>query len=463
MTKKSMKQVKFYTLGCKVNQYETQGIREQLLNAGFGENHSEIADIYIINTCTVTVQADSESRRLIRKALRSNPKAKIIVTGCYVKKDAEEILRISERIRIVPNQQKHRIAALLGFTNKRTNEQTNNKTFIPLKISDFKNHQRAFVKIQDGCNNFCAYCKIPLVRGRSRSRSLREIIKEVTRLVDCGFKEIVLTGICLGDYHYRNLDLADVVNFLAKIKGKFRIRASSIEPQLVRDKLIEVFNSPKVCPHFHIPLQSGDDEILKKMNRQYTVKNYLSLVAKIKKRVKDVAITTDVLVGFPGETDRNFCNTVRCLEEVSPLRTHIFSFSPREGTSAFNLPQRIKPQIIKERATLLREVTAECSYKFRKKFLGKEITVLIESRPDKKSGYFCGYSENYIRVLVEDASKKDVNRLVQVKVESVGTHFTKGIACLARGGVVLRAPAARSDNEHGGKQNDDRTPSPYGY
>lgn len=420
-----IKKIKFYTLGCKVNQYETQGLREQFLKAGFRENNTEKTDIYVINTCTVTARADSESRHLIRKALKSDPKAQVIATGCYVEMDVEEILQISDRIQIVPNRQKHRIIEFLNSPNSELRTPNKNRS-VPLRISNFKDHERAFVKIQDGCSNFCSYCKVPLVRGESRSRSLQEIVQEVSRLVNNGFKEVVLTGICLGDYHYREFELADVLASLEGMKGNFRLRLSSIEPQLVSDELIErMANSVKICPHLHIPLQSGDNQILKKMNRRYTPKNYLSLITKIKKKIKDVAITTDILVGFPGEKDINFRNTVRCLKEVLPLRTHIFSFSPRQGTRSFNLQGRIKPSLVKERVNILKKVATECSYKFRKRFLGKQLTVLVESQPDRESRVLCGYSENYIRVIVEDAEKKDINRLVQVKIEDVDMNFTK--------------------------------------
>lgn len=419
-----MKRVRLLTLGCKVNQYETQAIREEFLSRGYRENHTKAADVYVINTCTVTHQADRDSRRLIRRALHYNPKSRIVVTGCYVERDACEILQISDRIRIIPNQQKHRIIDLLSSTDdgQRT---TDEGAFIPLVISNFKDHQRAFLKIQDGCNNFCSYCKVPVVRGRSRSRNLQEIVSEARRLINSGFKEIVLTGICLGDYHYSKFDLADAITSLIKLDGNFRIRLSSIEPQLISDKLIAAVNSPKVCAHLHIPLQSADDKILNRMNRHYTQKGYLSLIAKIKKRIKDVAITTDVLVGFPAETEKNFRNTVNCLKEILPLRTHIFSFSPRKDTAAFDYQPRIESQVVKQRASLLKQVAAECSYKFRKRFLGKDLTVLIESQPDKENGKFLGYSENYIRVNVEGAAKKDVNRLIQVKVKTVDMNSTR--------------------------------------
>jgi len=416
------KRVKFYTLGCKVNQYETQAIREKFLYAGFKENNSEIADVYIVNTCTVTARADRESRRLIRRLLRSNPDSKIIATGCYIEKDAAKILSISNKTRIVPNCQKH---LLLESLRDSLND-GKNEAFLPLKISDFKDHERAFVKIQDGCDNLCSYCKVPLVRGASRSRSPKEIIAEVERLTRRGFKEVVLTGICLGSYHYRSFDLVGVLSALENIEREFRIRLSSIEPQLICDDLIgRIADSEKICPHLHIPLQSGDNKILKRMNRQYTREKYLSLIAKIKKKIKDAAITTDILVGFPGEEEKSFRNTLRCLKEVLPLRSHIFSFSPRQGTAAFNLQERVEPGLIKERVSLVRKAATQCSYKFRKPFSGKQLTVLIESQPDKQRSSFCGYSENYIRVIVENAEKRDINKLVKVKVKTVDECATK--------------------------------------
>lgn len=419
-----MKRVRLFTLGCKVNQYETQAIREKFLSRGYREVHTKTADVYVINTCTVTHQADRDSRRLIRRALHCSPQSKIVVTGCYVESDACEILQISDRIQVIPNRKKHLIVELLNSPDDGRGERKEG-AFIPLAISNFKDHQRAFLKIQDGCNNFCSYCKVPVVRGESRSRNLKEIIAELKRLISCGFKEVVLTGTCLGDYHYRDFDLADVIASLIEIDGDFRIRLSSIEPQLISDKLLATFSSPKVCAHLHIPMQSGDNTILKRMNRQYTQKGYLSLIAKIKKRIKDAAVTTDVLVGFPTETEKNFRNTVNCLKEALPLRTHIFSFSPRKGTVAFDLKPPVEPQVVKERVSLLKQVAGECSYEFRKHFLGRQLTVLIESQPDKEDGKFSGYSENYIRVKVEDATKRDVNRLIQVKVKTIEMNSTR--------------------------------------
>ncbi|UCB57492.1 MAG: tRNA (N(6)-L-threonylcarbamoyladenosine(37)-C(2))-methylthiotransferase MtaB [Candidatus Omnitrophota bacterium] len=420
--------VKFYTLGCKVNQYETQGLRELLLEAAFKEEKGKKADIYIVNTCTVTDEADRDSRRLIRGAFRLNPESRIIVTGCYANEVPLDILGMSDKIHILPNQQKHRIIDFLSSTNYELRT-TNNGKFTPLKISDFKGHERAFVKIQDGCSNFCSYCKVPLVRGVSRSRPQKEIIAECKRLVKRGFKEIVLTGICLGAYRYRDIELAQALEALENIKGEFRLRLSSIEPNLISNKLIEIMaNSKRICPHLHIPLQSGDNNILKKMNRRYSIKDYLSLITKLNKKIKNIAITTDVLVGFPQEKEKNFRNTMRALKEICPLRTHVFSFSPRAKTAAFNLEGHIEKEVVKARADLLKKVASACSYKFRKRFLGKRLEVLIESQRDKKSSSFCGYSENYIRIIVENADKKDINSLREVKVKTVDTNFTK--ACI---------------------------------
>ncbi|MFC1630954.1 tRNA (N(6)-L-threonylcarbamoyladenosine(37)-C(2))-methylthiotransferase MtaB [Candidatus Omnitrophota bacterium] len=413
---------RIFTLGCKVNQYESQVIREKFLSAGFRETSKKRADIYLINTCTVTHHADRSSRQLTRLSLHANPRAKVLITGCYVERDARRLVEISDRVRIIRQREKYSALSLL--TKHKAQHSKLLRSSFHGQIAGFIGHQRAFVKIQDGCDNFCAYCKVPLVRGRSRSRPLKQIVSEAKCLLENGFKEIVLTGICLGDYHYRNFELADVVAALSKIKCDFRIRLSSVEPQLVSLRLIESLNSPKVCPHLHIPLQSGDNTILGSMNRQYTRSEYLGLIKKINKRVKDVAITTDVLVGFPNESDKNFQNTIDCIKKIAPLRTHIFSFSPRPGTAAFSLSGRIDSGAIKARVNQLKEVTDQCSLKFRQRFLGRKLEVLVEAQPDQQNKQFSGYSENYIRVQVANATKKHVGQLTPVKINSVGPVLT---------------------------------------
>jgi threonylcarbamoyladenosine tRNA methylthiotransferase MtaB len=416
--------VKFYTLGCKANQYDTQEIRERFLEVGFREvGDNEKADICVINTCTVTHRADKGSLYYIRRSRQENPQAGIIVTGCFTELDSVRISRQPGVRLIVKNKDKGRILQLLNQRNKqrkltkitKVTKQTNRG------ISYFKGHTRAFLKIQDGCNNLCAYCKVPLVRGCSQSRPLNEILRDARRLVKNGFKEIVLTGICLGafgkDLKPRK-DLVDVINSLEKIPDLLRIRLSSIEAGDVSDKLIRKFSrSDKLCRHLHIPVQSGDDEILKKMNRRYSCQDYLGLIRKIKSVVLGIAITTDVLVGFPGEKKKNFLNTVKLIKQILPLRLHIFPYSPREHTPAYNFKDRPGPAEVKKRILCLSQIARECADIYQKKFLGKEMRVLIEGKAKANPGFWEGYTDNYIRVLVKSANKIE-NKVLPVRLKA---------------------------------------------
>ncbi|MEW5758102.1 MAG: MiaB/RimO family radical SAM methylthiotransferase [Candidatus Omnitrophota bacterium] len=395
-----MQTFKILTLGCKVNQYESQAIRENLSPQNLSEVSSGvIADVYVINTCTVTDKADRESFYLINRAIKENPKAKIIVTGCLVEKDKDKILnRFGGRVEIIKNSQ---------------------KTY---GISDFKGHDRAFVKIQDGCDNFCSYCKVPLVRGRSKSRPLDEIIKEVNCLTERGFKEIVLTGICLGAYGRDlspKLSLADVLERLGKINNIARIRLSSIEAEDVSKDLIKaICNYKFISKHLHLPLQSGDDRILKKMNRKFLTKDFLGLVSNLRKKIPQIAITTDVIIGFPYETNKNFLNTLNFIKKINPSRTHIFSYSDRAGTKAVEFFPKVSDEDKKKRFLELKKVCDNLAYQYHKKFLNKEVRVLVESARDKKNGFQVGYTDNYIKILVD--SKNDLRReLVNLKINKV--------------------------------------------
>jgi threonylcarbamoyladenosine tRNA methylthiotransferase MtaB len=383
-----MQTVKFYTLGCKVNQYETQSIRESFIESGFKElENSKPAKYYVINTCTVTHKADVESLKFIRKAKRENPRARIIVTGCLAELDEGKIKNIDHRASIIKKAK---------FLND--NNEING-------ISHFKGHTRAFLKIQDGCNNYCSYCKVPLVRGPSKSRPLNEIIAEADRLAKNGFKEIVLTGICLGAYG-RDLkskpELLDVITALEKIEELLRIRLSSIEAGDISDRLInKMKESKKLCRHLHIPLQSGDDGILKKMNRRYTFADYLHLICKIKAKIPDIAVTTDVLVGFPGETEENFQNTVKLIKEIIPLKVHIFPYSSRDKTEASNFREKLQPNIMKARLLRLKNISQDCSVIYKRQFLNKKMDVLVEGRTRENKEWWEGYTQNYIKVRVE--------------------------------------------------------------
>ncbi|MFA6078338.1 MAG: tRNA (N(6)-L-threonylcarbamoyladenosine(37)-C(2))-methylthiotransferase MtaB [Candidatus Omnitrophota bacterium] len=421
---------RFYikTLGCKVNQYETQAMREILLKAGFRECLSpDIADIFIINTCTVTGEADKESRRLISFFHKVNPKAKIVVTGCYVERDAEDITFLPGVAHLIKNADKAKIASILdGGT-----EGSEISSGSILSVSDFKDHTKAFVKIQDGCENFCAYCKVPLVRGPIRSKPVMNVLEEVSNLVANGFKEIVLTGICLGSWG-KDLSgpgssgLVDVLKEFDRVRGDFRIRLSSIEPTYITDELIEFMSgSSMMCRHLHIPLQSGDDNILRKMNRPYTSQEYMTIVNKAKEKIKDVAITTDVLIGFPGESDLNFRNTIKVVKHTVPLKTHIFTYSRRKGTAAYSMEDLSPQNVLKKRYSELNTVALGSSYLYRSSFLNKELDVLVETKRDRTTGLLKGYSDNYIKMLFSGPDKL-MRDVVPVKVDYINLMYTFG-------------------------------------
>ena len=418
-----MKTIKFFTLGCKVNQYETQIIRERFIKAGFRElEDGQPADIYVINTCTVTSTADRKSRHLIHYSHRKNPKAKIIVTGCYTELDSDEIAKISGISHIVKNKEKNGIVGLLDEHNELNQHNQ-------MGISNFSGHTRVFLKIQDGCNNLCSYCKIPLVRGASKSRPLKEIIREAENLVKNGFKEIVLCGICLGAYGrdlQGQISLVNVVEALENIEGLLRIRLSSIEAADVSDRLIQKMRqSRKLCRHLHIPIQSGDDAVLKKMKRSYKGRDYLNLINRIKRYMPGVAITTDVMVGFPGEDEINFKNTTDLIKKVLPLRVHIFPYSPREGTPAYNFKDKVNPVKIRERILRLQGIAKACALAYRKGFLTKNtdvLDVLIETQSKENPTLWEGYTDNYIKALVK-SNQNLKNQLVSVRLEKITKDF----------------------------------------
>ncbi len=378
-----MKTIKFYTLGCKANQYDTQSIRERFLEHGFREiGNGRRADICVINTCTVTACADQKSKGIIRHCIKANPKARVVVTGCLVQKDAVSLSRIKGIDLIV------------------------SKSFFPERISNFFAHTRAFLKIQDGCDNFCSYCKVPLVRGASRSRPLNQIIREAEDLAKNGFQEIVLSGICLGAYGkdlLPKIDLVTAIEAMERIDGLLRIRLSSIEVRDISEELInKIAESRKLCRHLHIPLQSGADEILKKMRRNYCRNDYLYLIRKIKMRIPGIAITTDCLVGFPGENEDYFQNTLDLLKEILPLKVHIFPYSKREGTLAKrDFKDTANPAIIKERLLRLKAIASVCALSYKKQFLHKKAKVLIEGRAKDDPVFWEGYTDNYLKVRIK--------------------------------------------------------------
>lgn len=408
---REMKTIKFYTLGCKVNQYETQRMRESFLGQGLREiNNGRKADIYLINTCTVTQRADSESLNFLRRAKRENPRAKIIVTGCLAKLDADKIRKVNRTCQI--------------HTHRPVHPQTSKG------ISYFKGHTRAFLKIEDGCDNCCSYCKVRLVRDKARSRPLNDIIREAERLVKNGYKEIVLCGICLGSYSHSAANLVEVICALEKIEGLLRIRLSSIEPQDVSGELIEKLQGPtKLCRHLHIPLQSGDDAILRRMNRRYRSADYLELVRRLKKRIPSIAITTDVMLGFPGECESSFNHTIELIQKITPLKVHIFAYSRREGTAAAAWGEEPPAELRKKMLRRLKETAELCSLEYRRYFLGKRMKALIEGRSKDNPSFWEGYTDNYLKVLLKSKSQLK-NRLVSLLLDKLtDKHILGRIKC----------------------------------
>lgn len=430
--------VKFYTLGCKVNQYDTQEIRERFLRAGFSEvDNTCRADVYLINTCTVTHRADAESLNLIHRAKRENAGARIIVTGCLAELDGLKIKNAYKGCVIIKNKDKRgivdRLSAhfCLSCRPRSGNSEAAGKTTLASSgISYLKGHTRAFLKIQDGCGNSCSYCKVRLVRGPSRSRPLEEIALEAERLVAHGAKEIVLTGICLGAYG-RDLKpkktLVELIAVLEKIAGLLRLRLSSIEAGDISGSLIrKISGSDKLCAHLHVPVQSGDDHILKRMKRGYTSAGYLSFFQKAKSAIPGLAVSTDILIGFPGEKEKNFLNTVSLLKKINPLKAHIFPYSPREGTPAAGFKDEIDPRVIRVRINILRDAAEECALVYKRSFLGRDAFVLFEERDRKNPCFWTGYSENYIKVALK--SRRNLkNKLLRVRLKKIAGDAIQGV------------------------------------
>lgn len=401
-----MKKRSFYiqTLGCKVNQYESQVIRERFLKNGYAEAVVVgEADIHVVNTCTVTSASDSQSLRLIRSAIKRKNKC-VIATGCMIEDIDLNLSRLSGARFIIKNKDKYNIPEIIGGMRESKDILTPRETF---GINGFKGHTRAFIKIQDGCDQICSYCKVRLVRGRSRSRPLKEILDECRALIKNDSKELVLTGICLGAYGKdisKDLNLCKLIEEICKIDGNWRLRLSSIEPKDINKDLIRHFQiQEKLCKHAHIPFQSGDDYILKRMDRPYKRSVYLDIVRRLRDAVPGIAISTDIMVGFPGETDKRFRNTLGFIKEAQPMRIHIFPFSKRKGTRAYNYEDNITSAIKKERKDGLLYLSRKLSGEFVNKFVDKAVEVLVE---DKRSseGSLVGYTDRYIKVYIDGSS-----------------------------------------------------------
>lgn len=417
------------TLGCKVNQYESAGIVQTLKENGFTPvPFNGAADVYIINTCTVTGKADYQCRQLIRRAARNKPGAAILVTGCYAQTAPEEIARIPGVVMVAGNQEKMNILPLIremarGGKKTVLSDIGKVREFSTPEARSFPGRTRAFLKIQDGCDAFCSYCIVPYARGRSRSLSEKEVLERITTLGKSGYREVVLTGIHLGAYG-RDLhpatDLLAILRYVEEKKPVARLRLSSLEPREITEGMLSFMsNSEVLCRHFHIPLQSGDDGILQLMGRDYDRTFFKSLIREISAYLPDAAIGVDVMAGFPGEGEKEFAATRQLIEELPVAYLHVFPYSSRPGTKASLLPHQVSDAERKERAQLLRRLGKEKREAFAGRFLGKELTVLIEEKRDRDTGWMQGFSDNYIPVLIRDGKSCHANYLVRMIPKAV--------------------------------------------
>lgn len=413
------------TLGCKVNQYESEAVEELFLQKGY-EKSNENADIYVINTCTVTNMSDRKSRQMISRARRDNPEAVVAVMGCYSQVKPEEVAAIEGVDIVLGSRNKENVVELCEdvLQNKGAIDKiiapSETKSFEELQISNQTEMTRAYLKIQDGCNMYCSYCLIPYARGNIVSRDIPSIVEETKRLAKNNFKEIVLTGIHVSSYG-KDFDdgssLIDVIESVAKVDGIKRIRLSSMEPRHISIEFLERMKATgKACDHFHLSLQSGSDDILKAMNRKYDRALYKQKVEEIRQVFPNAGITTDIIVGFPGETDENHKQTMDFVNDIKFSKTHLFKFSPREGTRAAKMGNQVHGNIKKDRLHDLEKIEEANRKEFLTKQIGKVLSVLVESKSDLE-GYSGGYSTNYLKVNV----KEDIpaNTIIDVKINEL--------------------------------------------
>ncbi len=402
---------KVVTLGCRTNQYESQAFSDQLESMGYQKaSDGEGVELCIVNTCTVTESADSHSRAAIRQLARDNPGAKIAVTGCFAERNPQAVREIEGVSHVIGNADKENLLSIVYP-----------EADIPeFKINQFEAHTRAFVKVQDGCNSFCTYCIIPYVRGRSRSRSTDEILKEVEGLIAQGYQEVVLTGINIGDFEWEGKRLAELIRLVDAMPGLKRLRVSSIDPDEVDDELMDaIINGKNTCHSMHIVLQSGSNVILKRMNRKYTRQIFLETAERLRRASPEFTFTTDVIVGFPGETEADFADTLEVMSEVKFAKVHMFPYSDRPRTRANLMPNKVPHEVAKKRKAEVLKLAERTAYELRNDYIGKRMVVLTEEAGS-------GHTANFLRVQIEGGHTLP-NQLVEVKLVANNEEALTGI------------------------------------
>ena len=421
------KTVAFLTLGCKVNSYETDGMKELFLKAGYEiKDFEDQADVYVINTCTVTNMADRKSRQMLHRAKKKNPEGVVVAVGCYVQASKDTLEEDSAIDLVIGNNKKNQIVEILEehFGNNDLRETLvdigKEKEFEELSIGAAGEKTRAYIKVQDGCNQFCSYCIIPYARGRVRSRKLDEVVKEVNRLVGEGYKEIVLTGIHLSSYGIdfeEDITLLTLIQTVSTIDGLKRIRLGSLEPRIITEEFVDTLKeNDKFCPHFHLSMQSGCTETLKRMNRRYTAEEFYEKCELIRSRFETPAITTDVIVGFPGETDEEFSETKAFVQKVAFAQMHVFKYSKRKGTKAADMENQVPEPIKQQRSVELIEIEQKMRMNYREQFIGqKELVLIEEAVVIDNITYQIGHNERYQKLAIK--TEKDLsNEILEVLV-----------------------------------------------
>ena len=409
---KMSKKVAFHTLGCKVNTYETDAMEQMLLSHGYEiVSFENQADIYIINTCSVTNMADRKSRQMLHKAKKKNPNAVVVAAGCYVQAAPKEVLADAGVDLVIGNNRKQDLVQILEDYFKEHREEAvidinKEQEYEELELDFVSDHTRAYIKVQDGCNQFCSYCIIPYTRGRVRSRAKQDVISEIKRIAKNGTKEVVLTGIHLSSYGKDlkdGTDLLDLIKAVQEVNGIQRIRLGSLEPRIITLEFAqELRRLDKFCPHFHLSLQSGCEATLKRMNRHYTPEEYYEKCELLREVFEHPAITTDVIVGFPGETEEEFEETYKFLEKVNFYEMHVFKYSKRKGTRAAEMENQVPEPIKTKRSNILLELTRECSKRYRSFWIGREVNVLLEEKTVLDGEvYTVGHTKEYVKAAVK--------------------------------------------------------------
>ena len=430
-----MRKVSFYTLGCKVNQYETNGMMQKFQEAGYEivDLDKDISDICIVNTCTVTNISDRKSRHALRKIKEKNPNAIIVATGCYAQVAKDELAKMSEIDIVIGNDEKKEI---IQYIEKYLKERikiididdiSKQKEFMDMGQITYTEKTRAVIKIQDGCNQFCSYCIIPYARGRVRSRNSESIVQEITEIAKKGIKEVVITGIHISSYgrDFQNENgLIELLEKINKINGIERIRLGSLEPKIMTEEFVQrLVKLEKVCHHFHLSLQSGCDEVLKRMNRKYTTEQFRTIVERLRKSYKDVILTTDIIVGFPGETDEEFNKTYEYLKEIKFYKMHVFPYSPRKGTVAAGMQNQVGGNIKEQRSKTLIELSNSNQKQYNEQYIGKEVEVLFE---DRENEFYKGHTQNYI--LVKHKTNEELeNTIKKVKISTADVEYVESL------------------------------------